>query len=151
MIPYLKLPTTKDITIRGELIMSKETFEKIQDKRCKCTESCIWFLNRKTVSASDIRSLDFVAYEVIKPELKPSAQFDLLKTLDVISVIHQTTETISNESLSELLVEWREKHINEIDGVIYTNDAIYPREKENPKHAFALDGIIGPSCRSKSC
>lgn len=143
MIPYLKLPTEKNITVRGELIMSKKTFaEKYASTAANARNLVSGFSNRKTVKPDDIRSIDFVAYEVIHPSLKPSEQFSLLHSLDINTVIHEETKSVTNEHLSELLVDWRKRYDYEIDGVICTNDAIYPRKKENPKYAFAFKMVL---------
>jgi NAD-dependent DNA ligase len=143
MIPYLQLPKDENITIRGELIMSKKMFEtKYASTAANARNLVSGFSNRKTVDPDDIRSIDFVAYEVIHPTLKPSEQFALLTSLDVKTVIHDVVPSVSNESLSELLVNWRDAYEYEIDGVICTNDAVYPRKKENPKYAFAFKMVL---------
>jgi hypothetical protein len=46
-----------------------------------------------------------------------------LSTLDVEVVLWKTENTLTNELLSETLVDWRKNYIYEIDGVIVTNDA----------------------------
>lgn len=143
MIPYLHLPKDENITIRGELIMTKKMFEdKYASSAANARNLVSGFSNRKTVEPEDIRSIDFVAYEVIHPSLKPSEQFALLNSLDVKTVIHDVVQSVSNESLSELLINWRESYDYEIDGIICTNDAIYPRKKENPKYAFAFKMVL---------
>ena len=48
--------------------------------------------------------LDFVAYEVIVPELKPSEQMKWLQENKTITVLNETVSEISNEMLSETLV-----------------------------------------------
>jgi len=58
------------------------------------------------------------------------------------SVKYDIKNKISNEILSELLLDWREKYRYEIDGIIVTNDKIYPRPKKNPEYAFAFKMII---------
>jgi NAD-dependent DNA ligase len=89
--------------------------------------------------------MHFVAYEVIKPVLKPSEQMAFLETLDVNTVQHMkwANPELSNESLSELLLEWRFKSKYEIDGVIVANDKIYSRQTSgNPEHAFAFKMVL---------
>jgi NAD-dependent DNA ligase len=50
---------------------------------------------------------------------------------------------LSNESLSELLLEWRSTSKYEIDGVIVANDKIYSRQTSgNPEHAFAFKMVL---------
>ena len=48
-----------------------------------------------------------------------------LKTLDVECVLYKIESSISNNLLSQTLVNWRYKYAYEIDGVIVSNDDIY--------------------------
>ena len=49
---------------------------------------------------------------------------------------------MTNQLLSELLLKWRAEYAYEIDGVICTNDALYPRLTGNPVHAFAFKMVL---------
>ena len=143
MIPYLQLPKTKDIVIRGEFIIPKKRFqEKYASKFANPRNFVAGVVNRKSVDAEKFGDLDFVAYEVIKPVLKPSAQMTFLMNQDVEVVRNVTETTVTNELLSELLVAWRSDYKYEIDGVICIDDAIYPRKKGNPEHAFAFKMVL---------
>ena len=98
-------------------------------------------INHKTINDSVV-DLHFIAYEVIIPELKPSEQLNYLGTINVERVLYEVSNSISNEMLSNLLVEWRKSYIYEIDGVIVTDDKIYPRKSGNPEHAFAFKMVL---------
>jgi NAD-dependent DNA ligase len=50
--------------------------------------------------------------------------------------------SLSNELLSETLVDWRKNYAYEIDGVIVANDGIYERHSGNPEHAFAFKMVL---------
>jgi NAD-dependent DNA ligase len=69
---------------------------------------------------------------------------DYLKTLDIECVLskNENKSTLTNELLSETLIEWRQVYIYEIDGVIVTDDKIYPRKPGNPEHAFAFKMVL---------
>ncbi len=142
LIPYLQLPKTKDIVIRGEFIIPKSIFKtKYANKFANPRNMVAGIINHKTISDT-VNDIHFVAYEIIKPDLKPSKQMDFLKTLNVKTVLNQQTNKLSNEMLSDLLVDWRQNNIYEIDGVIVTNDAIYTRKSGNPEHAFAFKMVL---------
>lgn len=137
-IPYLDLPKKKDIVVRGEFIMQKQIFtSKYADKFANARNLIAGTVNRLTVNDT-INDMHFVAYEVIKPEIKPSEQMQLLNEMGFITVKNETRQTISNEDLSKLLVDWRSNYDYEIDGVIVTNDKIYSRKTGNPDHSFAF-------------
>ena len=160
LIPYLKLPTgTPNITIRGEIIMKKTTFiAKYSDKAANSRNLVAGIVNsKKSGTAEKYRDMDFVIYEVIKAnskELKPSQQFNYLKkitsrdaktgitSLDVVQNEVLEGKDLTNEKLSEILISWRDSYLYEIDGVIVTNDEIYPRTGGNPKHSFAFKMVL---------
>jgi DNA ligase (NAD+) len=142
LIPFLRLPKTKNITIRGEFIIPKEVFfEKYKTTFANPRNMVAGIINHKHIS-DIIVDIRFVAYEVIVPELSASKQMEYLKTLNVESVLHVLTNTLSNEMLSNLLVEWRKSYSYEIDGIIVTDDKIYPRKSGNPEHAFAFKMVL---------
>ena len=144
LIPFLNLPDVPDIVIRGEFIIKKETFQKKYSSLFSNPRNFVaGLVNQKKLDADKFSDLDFVAYEVIRPELTPSQQMSYLtKTLTTNTVKHHTTKTVSNEMLSKLLVAWRDEYIYEIDGIICIDDKIYPRISGNPEHAFAFKMVL---------
>jgi len=142
LIPYLRLPKTKGIVIRGEFIIPKKVFaEKYQTKFANPRNMVAGIVNQKAISNA-IVDLHFVAYEVIAPQKRPSAQMEFLSTLNVEHVLNEMTDTLSNEMLSNLLVDWRTNYMYEIDGIIVIDDKVYPRKSGNPEHAFAFKMIL---------
>ncbi len=144
LIPYLKLPKDKNIVIRGEFIMKKTVFEeKYKNDFANPRNLVSGIVNRISIDEK-ISDIDFVAYEVIKPEMIPSKQLEYLTSLTTISVVaNQVCEKISNEVLSNNLLNWRTNYEYEIDGVIVTDDKIYERKSGgNPEHAFAFKMLL---------
>jgi len=142
LIPYLRLPKTKGLVIRGEFIIPKWTFDtKYKTKFANPRNMVAGIVNHKTINEA-VNDLHFVAYEVIKPNKKPSEQIQLLSTLDVEVVLWRLERTLSNEMLSEKLVEWRKNYAYEIDGVIVANDSLYEKKAGNPEHAFAFKMVL---------
>jgi NAD-dependent DNA ligase len=149
LIPHLRLPKTKGIVIRGEFIIPKAVFDsKYKIKFANPRNMVAGIINHKSINEA-IKDLHFVAYEVIVPVKKPSEQMEFLSTIDVEGVLWKTetasTEgsvALTNELLSQTLVEWRKNYIYEIDGVIVTNDAKYDRKSGNPDHAFAFKMVL---------
>jgi NAD-dependent DNA ligase len=145
LIPHLRLPKTKDIVIRGEFIILKDVFaSKYASKFANPRNMVAGIINHKTITAS-VKDMHFVAYEVIKPVLKPSEQMAFLENLDINTVqnIKWTNPELSNDSLSELLIDWRTNSKYEIDGIIVANDRVYSRQASgNPEHAFAFKMVL---------
>ena len=142
LIPYLKLPKTKNVVIRGEFIIPKKVFEtKYKDKFANPRNLVAGIINHKSLDEK-VQDIHFVAYEVIKPDLTPSKQMDFLTGLNVDCVLNRTVSAVSNELLSEVLVEWRKEYIYEIDGIIVSDDKIYERKSGNPDHSFAFKMVL---------
>tara|TARA_B100001063_G_C16776546_1_gene565940 strand:- start:750 stop:3902 length:3153 start_codon:yes stop_codon:yes gene_type:complete len=147
MIPYLKLPNDEDITIRGELIIQMNKFNKKYKGESKgqyksARNFVAGTVNAKQMDPDKFSDIDFVAYEVIKPTIKISEQMDWLTSHNVITVRNITTNSVDNESLSKILVDWRDSYEYEIDGIIVADDNIHPRKNKNPKHAFAFKMVL---------
>jgi len=143
LIPYLDLPKEKGLTIRGEIIMSKKVFTTKYTKDWSNARNLVsGIVNAKTRDADKLKDVDFVAYELIHPEMSPIQQYEFLKKTGVTLALHDVKKSLSNEMLSETLLAWRDGYDYEIDGVIVTNDAIYPRKKGNPDYAFAFKMVL---------
>ena len=143
MIPHLRLPKDKNIVIRGEFIIPKQIFNiKYEEKFANPRNLVAGIVNQKTIGEK-VEDIHFVAYEVIVPEnLTPSQQMERLSKMDVEVVQNTTLPSISNESLSEVLQDWRKTYLYEIDGVIVIDNKVYPRVSGNPKHAFAFKMVL---------
>ena len=170
LIPYLRLPKNKNLVIRGEFIIPKATFNaKYKTTFANARNMVAGIINQKSVNTEIIKDVDFVAYEVIKPLLKPSEQFATLKNPPFKKVepnikknesgyaenlaplfvkvglvpLFKKVDELSNQLLSDLLINWRETSPYEIDGIIVTDDKIYPTRKEgNPEHSIAFKMVL---------
>ena len=142
LIKVLNLPQHKGFAVRGEFIIPKQVFEnKYKDKFANPRNLVAGIINSKTIDEKT-RDLHFVTYEVIQPAFKPSEQMTQLASLKHEAVRNLTVTELTNEFLSATLLDWRKDYEYEIDGVIVTNNAIYPRTSGNPQHAFAFKMVI---------
>ena len=144
LIPYLNLPKNKGLVIRGEFIILKNVFEtKYKNDFANPRNMVAGIINHKIVDNNKISDVHFVAYEVIKPILDPRDQMKFLKNdLKTECVLNRLEPTISNELLSQLLIDNRRMYDYEIDGIIVTNNKIYERKAGNPEHAFAFKMVL---------
>jgi DNA ligase (NAD+) len=142
LIPYLRLPKTKGVVVRGEFIIPKAIFEnRYKNKFANPRNMVAGIINNKTVNET-MNDIHFVLYEVIQPVLKPFDQLKYLETLNVERVFYRIEMNLTNELLSKTLIDLREKYIYEIDGIIVCHDRIYPRKIGNPEHAFAFKMVL---------
>lgn len=149
MIDYINVPRyDENFTVRGELIIKKDVFKKKYSHNFANTRNFVaGIANSKNIETDMVKDIDFVAYEVIEPSLKPSKQIKYLSdnkynTVPVVKSKNNTVKKVDNEILSKLLLDWRESLEHEIDGIIVTHDKIYPRKSGNPDHAFAFKMVL---------
>lgn len=140
LIPYFKFPEGEHV-VRGEFVISKENFKKFADK-ANARNLVAGIINSKKVKASEMKLVDFVAYEVLVPTLDPSAQFQLLGKKFPYVCQYTIVTSISNSILSDLLKTWRNQSPYDMDGIVVYHDRIYPRISGNPKHAFAFKMLL---------
>ena len=143
LLGVLKLPVHNGYAIRGEFIIPKQTFEtKYKALFANPRNLVSGIINAKKID-SKTQDLHFVTYEVVYPALKPSLQMRTLLELKHEVVRHiGVPSSLTNELLSEKLLDWRQNYDYEIDGVIVADDKIYPRVTGNPEHAFAFKMVI---------
>lgn len=145
LLPYLDLLLPVGLVIRGEFVIPKKVFQsQYQSDFANARNLVSGIVNRVTVDAHQIKSVEFVAYEVIQPTgLKPSEQMALLSQIPGLRVVHhQTVPVVSNEQLSQWLVQERQDYAYDIDGLIVCQDSVFPRKSGNPEHAFAFKMVL---------
>jgi NAD-dependent DNA ligase len=150
LIPYLKLPTEKNITLRGELMIKEELFKmKYKGQFSNSRNFISGLVNRKKLTPLEeeiLKDIDFVTYEVIMPaNLTPSQQYNKaleLNTITVKNIQEIDYAELTNEYLSSKLLEYRESYDYSIDGIICIDDNVYPRIEKNPVHAFAFKMVL---------
>jgi NAD-dependent DNA ligase len=142
LLSILNLPKQPNMVVRGEFIIPKKVFEeKYKSVFANPRNLVSGIINSKTIDEK-AKDLHFVAYEIIQPQMPPQKQMQKLVDLKHEAVLNKTVEALSNETLSEILVDWRTNYMYEIDGVIVTDDKIYPRISGNPEHAFAFKMVL---------
>ena len=142
LLSVLNLPKEPNMVVRGEFIIPKQVFEeKYKSVFANPRNLVSGIINSKTIDEKS-KDLHFVAYEIIQPQMPPSKQLQKLVDLKHEVVMNKPTSSLSNEMLSEILVDWRTNYMYEIDGVIVTDDNVYPRISGNPEHAFAFKMVL---------
>jgi NAD-dependent DNA ligase len=142
ILRVLKLPTEPGLVVRGEFIIPKKVFEeKYKAKFANPRNLVSGIINSKTID-DKTKDLHFVAYEIIRPILRPGEQIEKLSALGHEVVQNQTVQTLSNEQLSDLLIDWRSNYEYEIDGIIVTDNNLHARIDGNPEYAFAFKMVM---------
>jgi NAD-dependent DNA ligase len=151
MIPYLRLPELKGVVVRGEFIINRNTFkEKYESKFANPRNLVAGIVNQKKKEQDKYSDIHFVAYEMIKhpgfdsTNITPSQQMKTLTSMNFETVQNDmlTLENLTNDTLSNILQDWRSNYEYEIDGIIVVDDKVHPRTSGNPKHAFAFKMVL---------
>ena len=158
------------IVVRGEFIIPKIVFEsKYKNEFANARNLVAGIINRKTLDNDSINDIHFVAYEVVQllsnqtvavkkgskntgntgntgdiVKLNPFKQMSLLNDLGYENVLslQLSTTNLTNDYLSKLLIDWRTNYIFDIDGIIVSDDKIYPRISGNPEHSIAFKMVL---------
>jgi NAD-dependent DNA ligase len=132
-----------NIVVRGELIIKKSKFSNFKDTYSNLRAMINGLVGKKNISDQELKLIDFVSYEIIEPEVKPSEQMKLLKKLNFITVENKSVKSINENFLSSYFKERKEKSKYDIDGIIITNNNEYDRNTSgNPKYSFAFKELI---------
>lgn len=144
LLPFIKgIPNNNNnIVVRGEMIISKADFEKVKDKGANARNMVAGILNAKDANLQLAKYIQFVAYEVIIPELIPDKQMKFLEENGFITVYNEKKTELTINNLSDLLIKRRKDSPYEIDGLVISHNKIYPRTEGNPTHAFAFKSLL---------
>ena len=143
LIPYLNLPKQKNIVVRGEFIISKSVFdEKYKDDFSNSRNLVSGVVNSQKSGEEKYPDVSFIVYEVIKPVMKPSEQVQFAVKSGFSFCKNVYRSVVSNEKLSDILMDWRKNYDYQIDGLVVTDDNVYSRLEKNPDHAFAFKMVL---------
>lgn len=138
------LPKEKTL-IRGEFIISKANWKKIAHRGANARNVVAGQLNAKQADPEIAQYLDFVAYELVAPK-KPFVEgLEYIKNLGfkVVPWKMIEAEELTNDYLSNHLLQRREASLYEIDGIVVRDNLAHNIVKgKNPKYAFAYKTIL---------
>jgi DNA ligase (NAD+) len=140
LLKYINIPQVENVVLRGELIISKDKFEKYKNEYSTGRNYVSSIVNSLNPKKEYIEDIDLVFYEVIKPILIPFQQMEWLKGNQYAFSPYKViffSNTLTNDLLKSILLQRKEESIYEIDGIIINHNFIHQRTNKNPSHAFA--------------
>lgn len=141
LIPYLKLPKiTSDITIRGEIAMSKSDFKAKWSKEfANARNLTSGLVGRKKLTNPALHDLKLFVHEVISPRGVPSKQLAELKKEGFLVVPHKVVEALNAKVISDYYEKRRRTSDYNIDGLVITQDVRTERVASgNPDYSIAF-------------
>jgi ribA/ribD-fused uncharacterized protein len=138
---YFNIPELKEsVAVRGELIIPKGVFEKKHKGTYKNPRNMVSGLIGGKTSRKGLEDVHYVVYELVGDSMpKPSKQLKKLAELGFEVVGYEQVDSLSIESLTEILEKYRENSRYELDGVIVQANQPYDRNTSgNPEYMFAF-------------
>lgn len=151
MLPYLNIDNNvfvklaTKVAIRGELIISRENWERIKHMGANARNVVAGAIHSKKVNREIVSNIDFVAYDMMYPRRPLSESFELIKKykIPVVKNTASSHQQLNLEMLSNTLQKWRKESKYEIDGIVIQHDEEHKLlAGKNPKYAFAFKTIL---------
>lgn len=132
----------RHIAIRGEIIMTKELFNKKYTTLYPKSRSLIsGIVNSKKPDPTIVKDMEIVFYEFIAPgHLNYEDQFKMLDSMGVNVARYTLYDTMDETQLPPLLIDYKKQSKYEIDGIILS-DNTKPHNRVtsgNPSYAVAF-------------
>ena len=137
-----KLP--KGLAVRGELLLSKENWEKIKHTGVNPRNVVAGIINRKTIDKDVLELIDFVAYELLSEKIEINIALDYIKKIGFkIANKQLINKVLNNDELLDYLKLFKSNSLYEIDGIVITHNKYHPfKDGKNPDYSFAFKANI---------
>ena len=138
---WIKQNKLDRIVLRGEIIISKNTFEtKYADIAANPRNFVAGQVNAKKVDGTILKDIDLVFYEIVEPWYPIDSQYNIKTELQLIVSPFEieTFDKLTLQNLSSILKQRKLISIYEIDGIIISDINKHPRNTDgNPPYSFA--------------
>lgn len=139
LAPYLRIPKIPAaMEIRAEIQMSKARFEKYAKDFANPRNAVGGTVTRLTVNTAMVKDSTLIAYEIVRPRMKKSAQLKKLKALGFRVPAHKVVKTLDAVQLEEINASRRKSAAFEMDGIVIEQDKVNKLVPGNPKYAAAF-------------
>ena len=134
---------SKDIAVRGELIMSVKTFtDKYSTEYANPRNMVAGRINSKEIRPG-LSDIEFIAYEIVGDGIMslPTQQLDTMKKIGFKTVPNKIIDKddVNVETLVSIFLKFTKESIYEIDGIIVQSNIPYERNTSgNPNYAFGF-------------
>jgi NAD-dependent DNA ligase len=108
----------KNSSIRGELIIKREDFDKIKDSYKNIRNTVSGVVNSKKVDIKIAKLVNFVSYAVLYPELNQIEQMKQLEKWKINIVEYKVVKKLTQEYLEEYFKDRRKNSDFDVDGIV---------------------------------
>lgn len=148
-IQHIPAEATNDvIAVRGELLISKDDWQKIKSVGSNARNVVAGLANAKSPNIEILKHVQFIAYSILEPVNEHNESLTILKKAKFKTVYYEISQNINVETLSEFLIKRRNNSEFEVDGIVVTDSSMpYTNNtNKNPEFAFAFKSIITQNC-----
>ena len=149
LFPYISnIPknVSKDISIRGELLIPKDIFNIKYSNIYQNPRNMICGLIESKVFREGMNDIKFIVYEIIDDieMIKPEYQLNMLYDLGFSVVTYEIVQELNPNILKEIVIRYRNILEYEIDGVVvqtnikYIRNSYFKTKRKNPLYSFAF-------------
>lgn len=133
----------KDGSIRGELIMSRDNFNKIKDQYKNSRNTVSGVVNSKVFDKNIAKMIDFIAYSILNPIFTQEEQMKELKKWKINTVIYKVYKELTEKTLEDYLKDRRKSSEYDVDGIVIVDSSKKHELKPgNPTYAFAFKMVL---------
>jgi NAD-dependent DNA ligase len=133
----------KGMSIRGELIIKRNDFDKIKDLYKNIRNTVSGVVNSKTLDIKVAKLVNFVAYSILHPDLNQVDQMNKLKDMKINLVEYKVLKKLDEDILQDYLKDRRKKSDFDVDGIVVVDSSkTYKLKPGNPDNAFAFKMVL---------
>jgi len=116
--------------IRGECIMKDDTFDKYSKQGFKVARNLVASaFNKSDMNKSLLEDINFIPYQIIKPEMSKIDQLNELIALGFKIVDYKIINNLNIENLSEMILQFRKRSDFYLDGIVIDIDNLQKRNE----------------------
>lgn len=141
LLDYIRLPQiNEDIAIRGEIVMTKESFSRVGAGFKNARNLTSGILNsKKQFDTTLARELSFYPYRILNKNMTPEEDINELRKIGFLVPTPVSAPNLTTEILENYLKQRKIDAPYEIDGLVIYQNVVgeYPKG-ENPRHVVAF-------------
>jgi NAD-dependent DNA ligase len=144
-IQHIPTQVTNDvIAVRGELLISKDDWQKIKSVGSNARNVVAGLANAKSPNIEILKHVQFIAYSLLEPVIEHNKSLKMLEKAEFKTVFFEISQNINVETLSEFLIKRKNNSEFEVDGIVASDSSIpyQNNTNKNPEFAFAFKSII---------
>lgn len=144
-IQHIPTQVTNDvIAVRGELLISKDDWQKIKSVGSNARNVVAGLANAKSPNIEILKHVQFIAYSLLEPVIEHNKSLKMLEKAEFKTVFFEISQNINVETLSEFLIKRKNNSEFEVDGIVASDSSIpyQNNTNKNPEFAFAFKSIL---------